>query len=113
MSSFQFNEGKTLDEHVPRHEYMERIGRSDDKMHSLDRRLSKVEELSDKLGEMAVTMQGMLVTLQNMQAEQSEQGERLRKIEEEPADKWNKVVGTVITVLVTAALTWLISKGGI
>ena len=104
----------TLDDnYVTRHEYMERIGRSDDKMHSLDRRLSKVEELSDKLSDMAVTMQGMLVTLQNMQKEQAEQGERLRKIEEEPADKWNKVVSTVITVLVTAALTWLISKGGI
>ena len=62
---------------------------------------------------MAVTMQGMLVTLQNMQAEQKAQGERLEKIEQEPADKWNKVVSTVITVLVTAALTWLISKGGI
>lgn len=82
-------------------------------MHSLDRRLSKVEELSDKLSDMAVTMQGMLVTLQNMQAEQKAQGERLEKIEQEPADKWNKVVSTVITVLVTAALTWLISKGGI
>ena len=82
-------------------------------MHNLDRRLSKVEELSDKLSDMAVTMQGMLVTLQNMQAEQKAQGERLEKIEQEPADKWNKVVSTVITVLVTAALTWLISKGGI
>ena len=82
-------------------------------MHSLDRRLSKVEELSDKLSDRAVTMQGMLVTLQNMQAEQKAQGERLEKIEQEPADKWNKVVSTVITVLVTAALTWLISKGGI
>lgn len=108
-----FYEGTTLDDYVTRHEYMERIGRSDDKMHSLDRRLSKVEELSDKLSDMAVTMQGMLVTLQTMQKEQAEQGERLRKIEEEPADKWNKVVSTVITVLVTAALTWLISKGGI
>lgn len=58
----------TLDDnYVTRHEYMERIGRSDDKMHNLDRRLSKVEELSDKLSDMAVTMQGMLVTLQTMQ----------------------------------------------
>ena len=54
----------------------------------------------------------MVVTLQSMQAEQKEQGERLKKIEEEPADKWNKVVGTLITVLVTAAVTWLFSKGG-
>ena len=53
----------------------------------------------------------MVVTLQSMQAEQKEQGERLKKIEEEPGDKWNKVVSIAITVIVTAAITWLI-KGG-
>ena len=82
-------------------------------MRDFDRRLSKVEEFGDKLQSMAISLQGMVVTLQSMQAEQKEQGERLKKIEEEPADKWNHVVTTVITVLVTAALTWLISKGGI
>ena len=100
-------------EYITRHEYMERIGRSDDKMQNLDRRLSKVEELSDKLSEMAVTMQGMLVTLQNMQAEQSEQGERLRKIESEPADNWNKLIYSVIAMIATAAVTWILAKGGI
>ena len=102
-----------MDEYVTRHEYMERIGRSDDKMHSLDRRLSKVEELSDKLGEMAVTMQGMLVTLQNMQKEQTEQGERLRKIEEEPADNWRKFVWTAFACVVTGVVGFLLAKGGI
>ena len=104
---------ETLDEYVTRHEYMERIGRSDDKMHSLDRRLSKVEELSDKLGEMAVTMQGMLVTLQNMQKEQTEQGERLRKIEEEPADNWRKFVWTAFACVVTGVVGFLLAKVGI
>ena len=102
-----------MDEFVTRHEYMERIGRSDDKMHSLDRRLTKVEELSDKLGDMAVTMQGMLVTLQNMQTEQKAQGERLEKIEDKPADNWNTLIKTALTVIVTAAATWFISHGGI
>ena len=102
-----------MDEYVTRHEYMERIGRSDDKMHSLDRRLSKVEELSDKLGEMAVTMQGMLVTLQNMQKEQTEQGERLRKIEEEPADNWRKFMWTAFACVVTGVVGYFLAKGGI
>ena len=102
-----------MDEYVTRHEYMERIGRSDDKMHSLDRRLSKVEELSDKLGEMAVTMQGMLVTLQNMQKEQTEQGERLRKIEEEPADNWRKFVWTAFACVVTGVVGYVLAKVGI
>ena len=100
-------------EYITRHEYMERIGRSDDKMQNLDRRLSKVEELSDKLGEMAVTMQGMLVTLQNMQAEQSEQGERLREIESEPADNWKKFTWTIFACFVTGIVGYFLAKGGI
>lgn len=102
-----------MEEYVTRHEYMERIGRSDDKMHSLDRRLSKVEELGEKLSEMAVTMQGMLVTLQNMQQEQAEQGKRLKKIEEEPGDTWKKVKWTILACVLTCVVTYLVTKGGI
>ena len=100
-------------EYITRHEAMARIGRSDGKMQNLERRLSKGGGLSDKLSEMAVTMQGMLVTLQNMQAEQTEQGERLRKIESEPADNWNKLIYSVIAMIATAAVTWVLAKGGI
>ena len=50
--------------------------------------------------------------MQGMQAEQKEQGERLKKIEEEPADKWNSLVKTVITVIATAFVTYLLAKGG-
>ena len=98
---------------VPRHEYMERIGRSDDRMRDFDRRLSKVEEFGDKLQSMAISLQGMVVTLQSMQAEQKEQGERLKKIEEEPGDTWKKVKWTIIACVVTAAVTWFTAKGGI
>ena len=102
-----------MDEFVPRSEYMERIGRSDDRMREFDRRLTKVEEFGEKLQSMAISLQGMVMTLQTMQAEQKEQGERLKKIEEEPADKWNSLVKTIITVVATAFVTYLLAKGGL
>lgn len=102
-----------MDEFVPRSEYMERIGRSDDRMRDFDRRLSKVEELSDKLTDMAITMKGMLTTLENMQKEQSEQGERLRKIEEEPADAWKNLKWTIIACLASGLVGLVLAKVGI
>ena len=75
-----------MEDFVPRHEYMERIGRSDDRMRDFDRRLVKVEEFGEKLQSMAISLQGMVVTLQSMQAEQKEQGERLKKIEKMSQD---------------------------
>ena len=100
-----------MDEFVPRHEYMERIGRSDDRMRDFDRRLSKVEEFGDKLQSMAISLQGMVVTLQSMQTEQKEQGKRLKKIEEEPADAWKNLKWTIIACLVSGIVGLVLGKG--
>ena len=97
---------------VTRHEYMERIGRSDDRMHEIDRRLSRVEDLAKELNSMAVSIKGILTTLENMQSERREQGERLKKIEDVPGDNWNKLVYAIIAMVATAAVTWIIAKGG-
>ena len=102
-----------MEDFVPRHEYMERIGRSDDRMRDFDRRLCKVEEFGEKLQSMAISLQGMVVTLQSMQAEQKEQGERLKKIEEEPADNWKKFTWTVFACIVTGVIGYFLAKGGI
>ena len=99
-----------MDEFVPRHEYMERIGRSDDRMRDFDRRLSKVEEFGDKLQSMAISLQGMVVTLQSMQTEQKEQGERLKKIEEEPADAWKNFKWTIIACLASGIVGLVLGK---
>ena len=102
-----------MEDFIPRSEYMERIGRSDDRMRDFDRRLSKVEEFGDKLQSMAISLQGMVVTLQSMQKEQAEQGERLKKIEEEPADNWKKFTWTIFACAVTGIVGFLLAKGGI
>lgn len=102
-----------MDEFVPRHEYMERIGRSDDRMREFDRRLSKVEEFGEKLQSMAISLQGMVMTLQTMQKEQAEQGERLRKIEEEPADNWHKFTWTAFACVVTGIIGFVLAKIGV
>lgn len=109
-----------MEEYVSRHEYMERVGRIDERTNSLDKRLTKVEEMNQQLNDITVTMKGILVTLRHMQEEQTEQSERLRKIEEEPGDTWKKVKWTAlacgITFLITGVLTsiatWLCVKGG-
>ena len=92
---------------------MERIGRSDDRMHEIDRRLSRVENLAKELNSMAISIKGILTTLENMQTEQKEQGDRLKKIEDVPRDNWNKLIYAIIAMIATAAVTWIIAKGGV
>lgn len=102
-----------MEEYITRHEYDERQKRIDDEDRRQNHRLDRLEKIAEQLSEMTASIKVMAVSMQGMQEEQKAQGERLEKIEQEPADHWNKLISTVITVIVTAALTWLISKGGI
>lgn len=102
-----------MDEYVSRVEYDERQKRIDDENRRQNHRIDKLETMAEQLSDMAASIKVMAVSMQGMQAEQKEQGERLKKIEEEPADKWNNLVKTVITVIATAFVTYLLAKGGL
>lgn len=102
-----------MDEYVSRVEYDERQKRIDDENRRQNHRIDKLETMAEQLSDMAASIKVMAVSMQGMQAEQKEQGERLKKIEEEPADKWNALVKTIITVVATAVVTYLLAKGGL
>ena len=102
-----------MDEYVSRVEYDERQKRIDDENRRQNHRIDKLETMAEQLANMAASIKVMAVSMQGMQAEQKEQGERLKKIEEEPADKWNNLVKTIITVVATAVVTYLLAKGGL
>ena len=102
-----------MDEYVSRVEYDERQKRIDDENRRQNHRIDKLETMAEQLADMAASIKVMAVSMQGMQAEQKEQGERLKKIEEEPADKWNALIKTVITVVATAFVTYLLAKGGL
>jgi K+-sensing histidine kinase KdpD len=102
-----------MDEYVSRVEYDERQKRIDDENRRQNHRIDKLETMAEQLADMAASIKVMAVSMQGMQAEQKEQGERLKKIEEEPADKWNALVKTIITVVATAVVTYLLAKGGL
>jgi len=102
-----------MDEYVSRVEYDERQKRIDDENRRQNHRIDKLETMAEQLADMAASIKVMAVSMQGMQAEQKEQGERLKKIEEEPSDKWNSLVKTIITVVATAFATYLLAKGGL
>lgn len=102
-----------MDDFVTRVEYDERQKRIDDENRRQNHRIDKLEGTMDQIADLAASMKAMVVTMQGMQKEQERQGVRLEKIEEKPAENWSTLVKTVLTVVVTAAVTWLLSKGGI
>ena len=102
-----------MDEYITRPEYDERQKRLDDENRRQNHRLDKLEQISNQIADIAASVKVMAVTMQGMQQEQKEQGERLKKIEQEPADNWNKLIATIIALVATAAFTYFLGRGGV
>lgn len=101
------------EEYVPRGEYEERIGRIDDENIRQNKRLENLEKVVDKITDLTSSIREMTVSIGSMQKELEKQGQRLEAIEEEPADKWRTLTKTVLTVIVSAVIGYLLARGGL
>ena len=88
-----------MDDYVVRAEYEERLKRVDDENNRQNRRLDKLEDLMEKINELTISVKELATSMSLMQPE--------------PADKWKTTVKTVITVAVSALITYMITKGGL
>lgn len=60
-----------------------------------------MEENGQHINAMTVSIEKMAVNMENMLAEQKKQGERLDKIEMEPAEMHKQIKTTIITAVVS------------
>lgn len=97
------------------HDKIEQLLQKDaanDKEHeSFRRRLNEVEKQSDKqidlfveLKEQGNTLKTMTKSLNNMEKTITDVGERVGKLEREPADKWKKITYEIVKYIVLAAV---------
>lgn len=101
------------DEYITRFEFDERQKRIDDENNRQNHRIDKLETITDQIADMAASIKAMVATMQSMQKEQEEQGKRLSDIEKKPADNWNNLVYSLIAMVATAAVTYILTKGGL
>ena len=87
------------------------IGRINDENARQNKRLDKLENVVEKINTLAEATTKLAASVESMQKEVEKHGARLEKIEEQPAENWRSVVKTVVTVLLTAAITYLLSGG--
>ena len=102
-----------MEEFVSRGEYEERLKRVDDENNRQNKRLESLEKIMETIHELTASVRELAVQMEAMQKELAAQGKRLEAIEKEPADNWRSAVKTVLTILLTAAVTYLLSHGGI
>lgn len=68
---------------------------------SLKHRTTDLEEQQKSIQELAMSVKELALNMKTMMEEQKKQGERLQKLENEPAERWNNAKKTAFTTIVS------------
>ena len=98
-----------MDEFVAKPEYEEYKQRIDERIHRSEKRLDQAEQDIKTLTDLTTAVKELAIHMEGVKEELAKQGERLEKIESEPADAWKTVKRTIVTVVITAVVTGVIA----
>lgn len=68
---------------------------------SLKARVADLEEQQKCIQELAMSVKELALNMKTMMEEQKKQGDRLQKLENEPAERWNSAKKTAFTTIVS------------
>ena len=92
-------------EYIERPEYEEYKEKVDQRIKRVEVRIEEAEGNIKTLTELTSAVKELAINMKGVERELTKQGERLEKIEQEPADTWKTVKRTIITVVITALVT--------
>lgn len=87
-------------------ETMRRIDAEDNRQNT---RLSELEIAQKQISELITSVKVLANNMETMAKEQMKQGVRLQAIEEKPGKRWETVIACIITGLVGAAVSAVVS----
>lgn len=90
-------------------EFAERINAENDRQ---NKRLSKLEENVEKIGELTSSVKVLAVNIDTMSKEIMKQGDKIDKLESKPAQNWEKAVWAVGGVILTAIIALVLKQIG-
>lgn len=99
-------------EGISREEHEEFRRRMEEEDKRQNRRIDLVEKSIQQIGEIAMSVEKMAVSLQSMVKEQEQQGKRLEALESRDGEMWRKAVGYAVTALVGAVLGFMLKQIG-
>ncbi|MGL4697345.1 hypothetical protein [Enterococcus larvae] len=83
------------------HEAAVKFENHDQHIKSLERRMEIQEKQDETMRDLVISVKLLATNMENMLEEQKEQSQRLKKLEDEPADNWNIVKRTILTAIVS------------
>lgn len=101
-----------MDEFVRTDVFDERLRRVDDENNRQNHRIDRLEQTLERLNDLTASVQLLAQNMASMKDELKRQGDRLETIEQEPAEKWKKLVWLIVTGIAGAVVGFIVSKIG-
>lgn len=101
-----------MDDYITRAEHTEFCARLDDENKRQNRRIEILEGTTQQISELAISVQKLAMSVENMVKEQSRQGDRLEALENRDGEMWRKVTGYVLTTVIGVVIGFLAKQIG-
>lgn len=98
-----------MEECITRREHEEFARRMEDEEHRQNVRIGNLENQTQTIQSLALSVDRLATSMDRMAQEQAEQGERLKALEQEPADSWKNVKKTILTTIVSVVAGALVT----
>lgn len=103
----------TRGEHEEFRQNMEtHIRRLEDEDKRLGKRIEELENSNDKITELTISIQKLTDNVENMRKMQEDEGKRLTAIEGRDGEMWRKVVGYIITAIISIVIGFIFAQVG-
>ena len=85
------------------------LANHDNRIKVSEHRIEDLEESQKQMYDLTISVKELAMSVKSMVEEQKKQGDRISKLEEEPAENWNTLKKTIITGIVSTIVGAVIS----
>lgn len=92
---------------------MERQGRMDEQIKTLFKSVESISGLTETVQKLAVSVERLTLTLKGTEEKVTDIKSDIDEIKEKPGKRWESMVTTILTIIITACATYFLTKAGI
>lgn len=94
-------------------EYKEHNARMEDEHKRQNHRLELLEKATEQNNKLLISVEKLALSMENMQKELKEQGDRVDVLESRDGETWRKLVADVIKVVISISIGFIFAQIGI
>lgn len=101
-----------MEEYLTRVEHKEFAQRMEDEHKRQNHRIDKLEKETEQNNKLLVSVERLALSMENMQKEQKDQGERLEVLESRDGEMWRKAIGYIISAVIGGVIVFVFKQIG-